>query len=95
MPARNAKKWVLSAILFGLRVRAHHPGFLDPDEGEDSMAMRLCALVEEVHVRVPPLAQKHASHASYEGSLSDIVIRFIRREATEEDDAIVGGIGRS
>lgn len=88
----NAKKWVLSAILFGLRVRAHHPRFLDPDEGEGSMAMRLCALVEEVPVRVPSLALKQAS---YEGSLSDIVIRFIKREATEEDDAIVGGIGRS
>lgn len=88
----NARKWVLSAILFGLRIRAHHPRFLDPDEGEDSMAMRLCALVEEVPVRVPSLALKQAS---YEGSLSDIVIRFIKREATEVDDAIVGGIGRS
>lgn len=88
----NTKKWVLSAILFGLRIRAYHPGFLDPDEGEDSMAMGLCALVEEIHVPVPKLALKDVS---YEGSLSDIVIRFIRREATEEDDVIVGGIGRS
>lgn len=92
----NDRMWALSAILFALRIRVHHPDFLDPgseDPQTRARALELRGLVQATRVPVPPLALKGSDFGEeYEGAdgFTRIVVRFIDKEATAEDVEIVG-----
>ena len=97
----NWKKWTLSAILFGLRVRELHSDFLPLKFGpkkERHLAVKLREQLltpEILTTPIPPLALAGINVGPNPPTLSELVLRFLEARATDSDIKLAGGIGLS
>ena len=97
----NWKKWTLSAILFGLRVRELHTDFLSLDSGprkERHLAVKLREQLmkpEILTTPIPPLALAGINVGPNPPTLSELVLRFLEARANDADIKLAGGIGLS
>lgn len=97
----NWKKWTLSAILFGLRIRELQPDFLSLEssphkERELVLKLKEQLLTPEIlDTPIPPLALAGINVGPNPPTLSELVLRFLEARATDKDIKLAGGIGLS
>jgi hypothetical protein len=88
---RNARKYVMYAILFALRLRSRDPMFLQP--GDPSVAPLLTDLLACLQVVLPGMPFPGAMvGVLVAGSLNDYVVRFLLQQATQEDYQALEGL---
>jgi hypothetical protein len=98
----NLRKWVLAAVLFGLRVREIHPEFLQPCQEnkpvtkEDRLYCRLVASLKCNYIcntPIPPVALANWDAGQNAApKFPELILRFLQCTATASDNAMAGGI---
>ncbi len=97
----NWKKWTLSAILFGLRLREVYPDFLSIETGpkvEQQLAIQLkeqLMIPKILLTKIPEFALKGIEVGDDEPRLGALVLKFLEARADAKDIALAGGIGLS
>jgi hypothetical protein len=87
-PNATEKKYSLCALLFMTRIRDHEPSFLDP---ADNLAERVVRTINKraPNVRFPPAMGIDGNDGD---NLSQFTIRFINKEVTDRDFAMLKGL---
>lgn len=95
----NWKKWTLSAVLYGLRVRELKPDFLSLNDGPEE-ELKLAEEIREklrrenIHRTViPKLALRGLRIDGDPPTLPELILRFLEAKADDTDIKIAGGIG--